>query len=102
MSLVSRIILFGMYLKSRTVQVNMKTVIGHLRNSRRICKNAFLVVYCLYGYKYSLVLLETWYSDDEASLLRNVNNNYGLVFSNFHMDLSNMIRLTWICLTWIC
>ena len=50
----------------------------------------------------SLVLLETWYSDDEASLLRNVNNNYGLVFSNFHMDLSDMICLTWICLTWIC
>ena len=28
--------------------------------------DSILVVYCLYGYKYSPVLLETWYSDDEA------------------------------------
>ena len=49
--------------------------------------------YKSYRYKYSLVLLETWYSDDEASLLRNVNNNkYGLIFQfNFSMGFVSRI-----------
>ena len=47
-------------------------------------KNGCLIVHCLYGYRYSLVLLETWYSEDEGSLLRNVNNyKYSpLIFSD--------------------
>ena len=51
---------------------------------------AFLAVCCFYGYKYRLVLFETWCSDYSASLLRNINNDkYGLVFEFSricHMD----------------
>ena len=51
------------------------------------------------------MLLETWCSDDEASLLRNVNNNkYGLVFQfNFsHRFVSHgfVVIFTWIFHSW--